>query len=197
MKTNEILNYIVKNIEEYMVLKPAFVIHKNYDLILSGYAIERTPNTIYINKFYYPLFDLCEGCHLTYGYRLHGIKNSISIAEVDKSELGKLTTLVIMRDKEKITDIHSLKEFTTLIENRSNQNGFLHPTVQLYYGMTQILLDNTELAQKSFNEAKKFLHHNEISTLEKLENKLNQSPKYAKDFILRQANKMKEKLLLP
>jgi len=196
MKTQQITRRIVKTFPQYMMLNTRCVIDKSYDLILSGYALDRTPSGIYINKFYYPLFDYSEGCHLTYSDRLPDLENIISFADIDKSDLADLTLSIITRWKEDVDEIFTIEEFCHMLDKRYEKRNVWNSIVRMNYGTAQVLLGNYELAKQSLIQCRKHLHKNDIPTLDELEAKFNQSPEEAKAFILQQAEKMKTQLKL-
>ena len=194
MRTQQILSNIVKEFPEYEILKPVFVVKKEFDLILSGYALDRTPSTIYINKFSYPLYDHNGSLHLGYSKRLD--KNFISLNDDIKTQLGKRVTQEIKLDKHKTKDINSVLDFCLMLENRYKGKSVWNSGVRMHYGMSQILLGNYELANQALEKSREHIHSSKIQTLETVISKLNNSPEEAKAFILEQAEKMKAQLKL-
>ncbi len=167
------------------------IVRQRFLHVLSGYALERTSNGIYIYNFVYPLFDSSDGITLLYSFRLDACEFYISIDDLKRDDMDFLLAkkLTDLSDKNKFSD---LQDFCSHCES---YNGLLKNShAKLNYGFALILAGRPEEASVVLREVSSVLRGSDFEKCNSVLGALSSSSDYAKNMILNYEKEMVARL---
>ena len=114
-----------------------FYFIREFDHVLSGFFIEKTPRGAYLWKFVYPLFDDFEDLNLIYSQRLSGEQGYV---DFDSGFDGDMAKLIGDRVKDIVESARGILTIPQFLSYCESYPGCLdNPLGLLNYGYGQIL----------------------------------------------------------
>ncbi|AWB65919.1 hypothetical protein C2869_05435 [Saccharobesus litoralis] len=193
MNTKQLAMKVNRHYSNSFVLGSA-LLGKKYEHVLSGFFFEKTRNSIYVYRFFFPLFDNSTPIHLLFSERIA----SIALVEqnfVKKSNTELINNLIdiIELQKEVFEAVISLEDFCSYMESN---NGILsNAHGQLIYAFTNSLLEKHDVAENYLNKAFPLLHKTKLEICKQALSLLVSSPEELMNFLAMEESSFKLRYL--
>lgn len=142
MNIRKLEKFLLKELHGFSI-HDGYFYSNNFQHILCGYKLERTPNGLYLWRFVYPLFDSARAIHLTFGDRvLDGsecLLNGLSESEVVSRLMDFIRMDEFFLNK---SSPMSINDFASRCH--SNPSIMRNTHVYLVYLMSLLLLDRVD-----------------------------------------------------
>jgi hypothetical protein len=190
MTSKQMIKKIHRHYSSTFILSNAIVSNR-YEHILNGLFVDKTPSSIRVYRFIFPLFDTSGNIHLTYSERIGSVNlfKGVINKKCD-NEIFEQTFEIVREHESILSQFMSIDNFCAYLESAAGvlENGY----GMFIYALANCLMGRYSVTEQYLNMALPKLHTTHVEVCKTAISLLDSAPSTLVEFILREENLFKE-----